>query len=91
MGQLAGQQLETENAEGIDITAGIDVGGVALQLLGAHVSQCSDEFADGGLHGGLEIGVDDAGDAEVENDRSAMGAGGGGGFVDPGLVGDEDV
>jgi hypothetical protein len=82
-GRGAGEELVEEYAEGIDIGAGVDVDGVGLGLLGAHVLGGADELSVLGEEGLLrQTVVDGLGDAEVDDL--------GGGFAVVG-EGDEDV
>ena len=63
-------QFVEHHTEGVHVGAHVEIGGVAADLLGAHVRQRADDLAGGGLESArAELGVEDAGDAEVEHLR----------------------
>ena len=79
VGEASGEKLVGDDAEGVDVGAGVDFGGVAGGLFGGHVVEGSEEGTDfGSGGGGVEVGVGGFGEAEVED----FGLAG---------VGDEDV
>jgi hypothetical protein len=70
---VAGEQFVQDDAQGVDVGAGVDLGGVACDLLGAHVGDGADDLADVGLDGGgALIGTGDASHTEIEDLGAAL-------------------
>ena len=68
--QAVGHQLEQDHPQGVHIGPPVDGGGVAGQLLGAHVVGRPEELAGEGQAGqGQQVGIGGAGHAEVEDLR----------------------
>ena len=65
--QPAGQQFVEDHAEGVDVASGVDVDRVGVDLFGTHVLEGADHLTDRGLTGGLNVGVGQARDTEVED------------------------
>lgn len=81
-GCVADEKFVEEDAEAVDVCAGVEVGGAEVGLFRAHVGRCAEEGAEFGVEGFVgERVIEGLGDAEVD-DLGAWGA----------LVkGDEDV
>ena len=64
------QQLEEDDAQGIDIASRIDVARICFDLLGTHVLKCPDQSADIRLKRGHDkIRVGTSGDSEIDDLR----------------------
>jgi hypothetical protein len=65
-----GHQFVQQHAEGVDVGAGVDVGGAGVGLLGAHVLGRADELVEFREEGSLgQPVIDRLGDAEVDDLR----------------------
>ncbi len=71
--QPAGQQFVEDDAEGIDIAAGVGGVTVAGRLLGRHVRQRAENVAVGGRRAGRLRQEIQPGQAEIEDVRPAVG------------------
>jgi hypothetical protein len=68
----AARELVEHDAEGVDVGPRVDVIRIGVDLLGGHVLHGAHELPDIGLEGGdRQIGIGDAGDAEVDDLRIA--------------------
>ena len=80
VGELAGEEFVGDDAESVDVGAGVDLVGVAGGLFGGHVGEGAKDGADFGVHGGeLDVGIVGDGETEVEDlgMRGIVGIGGG--------------
>jgi hypothetical protein len=71
VGHLAGEQLIEDDAQRVDIAAGIEGQGIGQNLLRAHVGERAQQLAEVGLARGLGIHVGDPRYAEVQDLRLA--------------------